>query len=130
MKISWNGAAKDTQEKVMLGSNWERVLENVREFIAVRDEHAALGGNRCRVTFQLTFMEINYAELPQVVELAAGLGVDRVKGHHLWAHFSQIKEPVNAPHPRGHRPVERHGGRGIRICGKIPAAQRRQGAAG
>ena len=36
-------------------------------------------------------MEVNYRELPQVVELAAGMGVDRVKGHHLWAHFSQIK---------------------------------------
>ena len=75
----------------MLGSSWERVLENVRTFIAVRDEHAARGGNRCRVTFQLTFMEVNYAELPDVVRLAAGLGVDRVKGQHLWAHFSQIK---------------------------------------
>ena len=91
VKISWNGAAKDTQERVMLGSNWDKVLENVRDFIAVRDEHAARGGNRCRVTFQLTFMEVNYAELPEVVKLAAGLGVDRVKGHHLWAHFSQIK---------------------------------------
>ena len=67
------------------------MLENVRDFIAVRDEHAARGGNRCRVTFQLTFMEVNYAELPEVVKLVAGLGVDRVKGHHLWAHFSQIQ---------------------------------------
>ena len=91
VKVSWNGSTKDTQESVMLGSNWERVLENVRAFIAVRDEHAAGGGNRCRVTLQLTFMEVNYAELPEVVQLAASLGVDRVKGHHLWAHFSQIR---------------------------------------
>ena len=91
VKVSWNGSTKDTQEIVMLGSNWERVLANVRTFIAVRDEHAAGGGNRCRVTLQLTFMEVNYAELPEVVKLAAGLGVDRVKGHHLWAHFSQIR---------------------------------------
>ena len=91
VKVSWNGSTKATQESVMLGSNWERVMENVRAFIAVRDEHAAAGGNRCRVTLQLTFMEVNYAELPGVVELAAGLGVDRVKGHHLWAHFSQIR---------------------------------------
>ena len=91
VKVSWNGSTKDTQESVMLGSNWEKVLENVRTFIAVRDEHAAGGGNRCRVTLQLTFMEVNYLELPEVVKLAAGLGVDRVKGHHLWAHFSQMR---------------------------------------
>ncbi len=92
VKISWNGSTKDTQEQVMLGTKWESVLENVRTFISVRDEYAARGGNRCRVTFQLTFMEVNYAELPDVVELAAQLGVDRVKGHHLWVNFSQIKD--------------------------------------
>ena len=63
----------------MLGTRWETVLENVRTFISVRDEHAAQGGNRCRVTFQLTFMEVNYAELPDVVILAAEIGVERVK---------------------------------------------------
>ena len=91
VKISWNGSTKETQEGIMLGSNWERVLENVRTLIAVRDSHAAAGGNRCRITFQLTFLETNVAELPEIVRLAAGLGVDRVKGHHLWAHFAQIR---------------------------------------
>ena len=92
VKISWNGSTKETQERVMLGNRWETVLENVRTLIAVRDDHAAHGGNRCRVTFQLTFMEVNYAELPEVVKLAAKMGVDRVKGHHLWVHFSQIND--------------------------------------
>ena len=92
VKVSWNGATRETQERVMLGSNWERVVENVGTFIGVRDEHARAGGNRCRVTFQLTFMEINHVEIPAVVELAAQLGVDRVKGHHLWVHTSQMRE--------------------------------------
>ena len=90
VKISWNGATRKTQEEMMLNSSWETVLENVRTFIAVRDEHAVRGGNRCRVTFQLTFMEINYLELPDIVELAAEIGVDRVKGHHLWVHFAEM----------------------------------------
>ena len=92
VKVSWNGATKGTQERVMLGANWETVLDNVRTFIAVRDGHAARGENRCRVTFQLTFMEVNFSELPDVVRLAAKIGVDRVKGHHLWAHFTQIRQ--------------------------------------
>ena len=91
VKVSWNGATKETHESVMLGSDWETVVENVRTFIGVRDAHAASGGNRCRVTFQLTFMEVNVHELPGIVELAADLGVDRVKGHHLWVHFSQMR---------------------------------------
>jgi hypothetical protein len=44
------------------------------------------------VTFQLTFLESNISELADIVRLAIELGVDRVKGHHLWAHFSQIRE--------------------------------------
>jgi MoaA/NifB/PqqE/SkfB family radical SAM enzyme len=93
-KVSWNGARAETAEAIMVGVQWEHVLQNVRDFVAVRDEHAAAGGNRCRVTFQLTFLETNVAELADIVRLAASLGVDRVKGHHLWAHFSEI-EPLS-----------------------------------
>ena len=114
----------------MLGTRWESVLNNVRTFISVRDEHTARGGNWCRVTFQLTFMEVNYAELPQVVQLAAELGVDRVKGHHLWVNFSQIKdlslrrsadaiERWNSTVAAAYEAAERH---------RLP--QRSQGAAG
>jgi len=92
VKISWNGATKATHEAIMLGSNWEKVVENVRAFIAVRDAIAADRGNRCRVTFQLTFLESNVSELADMVRLAIDLGVDRVKGHHLWAHFDEIRE--------------------------------------
>jgi glycosyltransferase involved in cell wall biosynthesis/MoaA/NifB/PqqE/SkfB family radical SAM enzyme len=91
VKISWNGATKETQERIMLGVRWEKVLDNVRTFIAVRDAHALAGGNRCRVTFQLTFLETNVGELADIVRLAIDLGVDRVKGHHLWAHFEEIQ---------------------------------------
>ena len=91
VKISWNGATKQTQEKIMLGTRWEQVLENVRTFIRVRNAHAAQGGNQCRVTFQLTFLETNVHELADIVRLAIDLGVDRIKGHHLWTHFDQIK---------------------------------------
>lgn len=91
VKISWNGATRATHEAIMLGSAWDKVLDNVRTFIAVRDDHAASGGHRCRVTFQMTFLESNVGELADIVRLAIELGVDRVKGHHLWAHFDEIK---------------------------------------
>ena len=91
VKISWNGATKATHEAIMIGADREKILDNAGTFIAVRDAHAAGGGNRCRVTFQVTFMEANVAELADIVRLAAGLGVDRVKGHHLWTHFREIE---------------------------------------
>ncbi len=91
VKISWNGATAATHERVMVGARWPQVLDNVRTFVAVRDAHAATGGNRCRVTLQTTFLEANVGELAAIVRLAASLGVDRVKGHHLWAHFDAIR---------------------------------------
>ena len=92
VKISWNGATAGTHEQIMPGTRWQQVLQNARDFIAVRDHHAMVGGNRCRVTFQLTFLETNVSELADIVRLAIELGVDRVKGHHLWAHFDAIKD--------------------------------------
>ncbi|HHG83925.1 MAG TPA: radical SAM protein, partial [Bacteroidetes bacterium] len=91
VKISWNGATAQISEEVMLKIDFEQAIENVRTFIKYRDAHAAAGGNFCRVTFQLTFMRNNMHELAAIIQLAAGLGVDRVKGHQLWDHFPETK---------------------------------------
>lgn len=91
IKISWNGATAETAALIMQRIDFEQCLENVRQFIKVRDQVFIETGEFCRVTFQLTFMENNMHELADIVRLAASLGVDRVKGHQLWAHFDQIK---------------------------------------
>jgi MoaA/NifB/PqqE/SkfB family radical SAM enzyme len=91
VKVSWNGSTKETHERVMIGSRFEKALENLRILLEERDAYAVAFGHRCRVTLQLTFLESNAHELADVVRLAADLGVDRVKGHHLWAHFTQIR---------------------------------------
>ena len=94
VKISWNGASETTQHRIMKGSNWRQQLANLRTFIHIRDElaSAAPDANYCSVTLQLTFMEVNLDEIPAIVQLAIQEGVDRVKGHHLWAHFREIKD--------------------------------------
>lgn len=92
VKISWNGATAETSQKVMLKIDFEETLENVREFIRVRNEHYKKTGYYCRVTFQLTFMQNNMHELADIIKLAAELDIDRVKGHQLWSHFEEIKD--------------------------------------
>lgn len=91
VKISWNGANKETYESIMLRGIWHDALQNLREFIAVRNEISDAGGNHCRITLQVTFMESNVEELVDIVRLGIKLGVDRIKGHHLWAHFPEIE---------------------------------------
>ena len=91
IKISWNGATKETHEKIMKGSKWENVIENLKVFLSVRDEYYKKTGKTCSVTLQLTFLEDNLLELYDLVKMAIDLGINRVKGHHLWAHFDEIK---------------------------------------
>jgi radical SAM protein with 4Fe4S-binding SPASM domain len=91
VKISWNGATQETAEKIMLDIDFNKCVQNVKDFVKVRNEYFNEQNYYCRVTFQLTFMQNNMHELADMVKLAASLGVDRVKGHHLWAHFSEIK---------------------------------------
>ena len=92
VKISWNGATAQTAQKIMLKINFDEAIANVREFILIRNEHFKATGYKCRVTFQLTFMQNNMHELADIIALAAKLDVDRVKGHQLWAHFDEIKD--------------------------------------
>lgn len=91
IKISWNGATKETQEKIMIGSQWERGLADLKALIRIRNEHAEQGGDWCSITLQMTFLGSNVNELEDIVRLGISLGIDRVKGHHLWAHFKEIK---------------------------------------
>lgn len=91
VKISWNAATEETAKKIMIGIDFNQSISNVKEFIKYRDEYLAKTGYFCRVTFQLTFMQNNMHELADMIKLAAALGVDRVKGHQLWAHFDEIK---------------------------------------
>lgn len=90
VKISWNGADAESQNAVMVGNQYQKGIEKLRTFIKFRNAHAAGGGNYCSVTLQMTFMEMNLEQVPRVVEFAIAEDIDRVKGHHLWAHFKEI----------------------------------------
>ena len=85
IKFSWNGFTAETNGKIMKGSDLGKMVSNLVRFIEIRDEEAErVGGNYCSVTLQLTFMEVNLKEIPDIVRMAIEYGVDRVKGHHLW----------------------------------------------
>lgn len=91
IKISWNAATPETDQKIMIGSNWNRRIQGVKDLISIRDEHFQRTGYYCGITFQMTFLEMNIHELDQMIELCLLLGIDRLKGHHLWTHFPEIE---------------------------------------
>ncbi len=92
VKISINGASKDINETVMEGINFENQVNNISEFLQVRDEVRKEGKNFPTVTFQATFMEKNLNEIADLLRTAIKLNVDRFKGHHLWVTHPELEE--------------------------------------
>ena len=90
VKISINGATKDTAEGIMQGINYSNQIENIQSFIEIRDALHDNGCERPTVTFQVTYMKKNLEELPELLEMAKGAGAERFKGHHLWITWPEL----------------------------------------
>jgi len=91
VKISINGANKDINEEIMQGLNFDKLLENIKIWIKIRDEIREKKLNHPSITFQVTYMEKNFHDLPNILKLAIDLRVDRLKGHHLWITHAELQ---------------------------------------
>lgn len=91
IKISWNGATKETAESIMKGLDYNKAVSDLKEFINYRDYWHETNGHYCSVSLQLTFLRNNMSEIEDIIKFSSEIGVDRIKGHHLWVHFTQIK---------------------------------------
>jgi MoaA/NifB/PqqE/SkfB family radical SAM enzyme len=81
VKVSFDGAVRETFERLRRGASFDAVCENVRQLVTMlRDARA-----RPTLSLQMTLMRSNYRELPALVRLAAELGVHRVKAYHLFS---------------------------------------------
>lgn len=90
IKISLNGSNRIIHESIMLRSKFDSLIEHIKQFKTVRDKIFNKIGHYCRITIQTTFMEKNLGDQQNIALLAISLGVDRLKGHHLWPHFPEI----------------------------------------
>lgn len=92
VKISINGSSEKTAENIMTGLNFKEHISNIRKFIEIRDNMSINGVDKPTVTFQVTYMESNLAELPDILKLAMEMGADRFKGHHLWITWPELEK--------------------------------------
>jgi len=91
-KVSINGATAGTAESIMEGLDFKQQVANLEQYIAIKNEIARSGRTSPTVTVQVTFMDSNFTELPDLLELAVDLGVDRFKGHHVWVTWPEIEK--------------------------------------
>lgn len=78
--VSIAGASAATHEGIRVGSDFARLVENLRRFLQLRHER---GNTRPKVEVFYLMTSANLAELPRAVELAADLGADELVATNL-----------------------------------------------
>ena len=92
VKISMNSADQEQNESIMHGIQHNEQIRNLQRFIEIRDDVRSEGRNYPTITLQVTFMENNVEDLPDLIKMAIEMGVDRVKGHHLWVTWPELEQ--------------------------------------
>jgi MoaA/NifB/PqqE/SkfB family radical SAM enzyme len=78
--VSIAGASAATHEAIRVGSDFAKLVENLRRFLHLRRE---TGNTRPKVEVFYLMTSANLAELPRAVELAADLGADELVATNL-----------------------------------------------
>jgi len=90
--VSIDGATKETYEEIRQGARYEDVIRGIRALVAARKKWG-----RPEVDLSFVAMTSNIAELPELVDLAAGLGV---RGVHVEPLFSQNQAQLQEHYSR------------------------------
>ncbi|MBX7193912.1 MAG: glycosyltransferase [Sandaracinaceae bacterium] len=91
VKFSVNATSQAVADVVMEGLDVQRQLEDIARYIRERDAFVAGGGRRSTVTLQCTLMEATLPEMPGILRWSIDHGVDRLKAHHLWVTWPQLR---------------------------------------
>lgn len=86
IKISFDGARKETFEKIRKGADYTLLLKNIENFVSLRNK----ASSKATITLQMTLFNFNYTELPELIQLAKEKGVDRVKAYHVFSYSDEI----------------------------------------
>lgn len=89
LTISFEGANRKTFEAIRVGASFERIVDNVINFDRVRRKF--LRDERPTLTLQVTLMRQNIEELPEIVEMASDMGVDKIVAFHMFAFDKRLQ---------------------------------------
>ncbi|OYT93928.1 MAG: hypothetical protein CFE43_00910 [Burkholderiales bacterium PBB3] len=78
--VSIDGAQRDTYNAIRRGGEFNELIENVENLIRQRN---AAGSKTPKVRFDVVLMRRNIRELPDIVRLAARLGVEQLSFRHM-----------------------------------------------
>ena len=86
VKFSFDGRTKEIYEEIRRGAHFDQVIANIKMMVEIRDQYCSQNAyaDRPTLTFQVTLQYDNIDQLPDLIRLAKELGIDRVKGYHLY----------------------------------------------
>lgn len=96
VKVSFDGARAETFERLRRGARFAAVCANVAALVRRLSE---VQTRRPTVALQMTLMCSNIRELPELVRLAAELGVPRVRAYHLFSFTPEMDAEVVVGEP-------------------------------
>jgi radical SAM protein with 4Fe4S-binding SPASM domain len=88
--VSLDGATAETYERIRLRAHFDRVVRNLERLMRTK---ARLASELPEVRIVLVIMRENLHELPELVRLARGLGVNKVFVQHLCHDFAESSLP-------------------------------------
>lgn len=87
--LSMDGATKETYEKLRIGSNFNKVVENIKAFVRLKSE---LNAHFPQLDVYFIVTKENVHEVPQYVDLAHEIGIDGIIRFTALLHpFEEIK---------------------------------------
>jgi radical SAM protein with 4Fe4S-binding SPASM domain len=90
LHVSVDGATKETYELVRVGSDFDKVVSNIR---LLKEMKAELLSDRPHLRIVFVLMRLNLHELPGLVRLASSLNVQEIFAQHLCHDFKESTLP-------------------------------------
>ena len=114
LAFSFDGARRETYNRIRAGSDYDRVLDGIRSVVKYRQQR---GSDKPFMRFTMVLMKSTICELPELVDLAAELGLGEVRGIYLVAYDETLIDETLIHHPElipdsfaaAREAAERHG---------------------
>ncbi|MQY77827.1 MAG: radical SAM protein [Bacteroidetes bacterium] len=90
LKVSIDGATKETYESIRIGAKFEQVIENIKRFNYFRRKIQQ--DRRPRLALLYVLMRRNIEEIPQFMKLAKELEAESVSTTHVVIHQKKMKK--------------------------------------
>ena len=91
MAVSLDGACETTNDKIRRGGSFNKIVSSLKKIAAKKRENRL---NYPYINFVMTLMKSNLYELPEMVDLAADIGLEEVKAVYLTAFNRDLADEV------------------------------------